>query len=620
MIYIISVILESLAFTYISYLLGRLFLEKISKENPDPIERLLFSITIGYGLMACLGLVLALCKIFSGPYIYSLFILITLLSWRTFLFHLGHLFSRDFWSDRSQDLRFWFRKNTLLKIILIVWIAVYFIISLSPTAMGKDGLAYHLPFSSDIVHKGAIVFPVWGNMNYGHLPVLAEVFYAVQIDAFNNLGVTKVIEFFGLMILALGIVYFIQKRFNNKLISYLLLILLLSCMPLIKNALAGGMIDIWSYLFGLFSIIKLCDYLLEEKIRTDGIVIAGILLGLSLGVKYLSLFFLVIAGVIIIITSMRRRWSFGKLLKVCLIFLLPAFIFCGFWYMKNLAYTGNPFYPIFTMGRGEEFTTEVNDFILDRTFANLILFPFLFFGKDTFHLPFGIFTALSFLVSYLGLIYLAIKRKLDGFIVYLVIGMEIFLFLLFFWSHQIRFAIPALVINCILIVFVLDRLPQFSEKMYRNSFTALALLLAITSIATYKAELKCALGIRSLVDCQEELQGGAVHIVDYINKNYKDQAVVQYWTPVYEYSMKNGNYYLELNCSKDKISVENCLAAKKIRYYIDETKARKSPGKPDNDFRLLVANYFLKNGKKLTDLYDPRRNTTVSLYELPQLK
>jgi hypothetical protein len=61
---------------------------------------------------------------------------------------------------------------------------------------------------------------------------------------------------------------------------------------------------------------------------------------------------LVVACVLVLVTALRTRVNYRLLLAGLAILIVVAVAFAGPWYLKNLAYTGNPIYPYLFGGRG----------------------------------------------------------------------------------------------------------------------------------------------------------------------------------------------------------------------------------------------------------------------------
>ncbi|MEK7641477.1 MAG: hypothetical protein AAB365_00620 [Patescibacteria group bacterium] len=627
-------IIQTLIFSYISFLLGRSLLKAICWRK-EVLLHSTVSLILGYGAVAMVGLMLSLFGILNIFWLGLITIIILYISRKTIYYHVHLLAGFKSWKHTMKKLIPKTKVESVLLFILIAWTIIYTGIALSASAMGKDGLAYHLPFSAEIASGEPISFPIMEDPEYGQLPVLGEILYAVTIVLFDNLGVSKLIEFAAYLLLIIFAALLSHRYFTDKRFTYLTVILLLACMPLARNALSGGMIDIWSFLFSIASLLLLIDtlsrrHIAHEHLRTayPGVILAGALLGLGLGIKYLSLFFGAIGLIEIILISRLHKEPAVHIAKVCGIYFLSALIIGGFWYIKNLILTGNPFFPIFAAGGGVEFTVEVNAFILNKTWYNFFIFPFYLFGKETYHLPFGIFLSVSFMATYALAIYLAFKRNLRGILLYTLVALEIYLAFVFIWSHQIRFIIPALILNNIFLVLALDVLMKsiadkgsiyisYAKKVVPHLLIVIALTLLGASIVSFKKEIVCATGLRDRNTCFREIEGGAIYVTDYINTHLKDEKVLEYWNVFYRYSMKNGNSYIDDFCStNDDAAIRTCLQEMNVRYFIDDTKTRGNPWMRDEVAKLRTAQYFLDYGMKVYEYYDQKRDTHIRLYAI----
>lgn len=624
-------IIQALAFTYIAFLIGRLIL-RTSRWHGSTALHTTLSITLGYGGVAIIGLILALCGWLNQACLYTLAAIILVISYKIVVYHIISWTTPARWKHAFSILWNMLRAEPVPFVLITIWIIGYTVIALSPTAMGKDGLAYHLPFALEISQNHHISFPVMEAPEYGQLPLLGETLYAVTLTLFNNLGVLKLIQLFGYLLLIFGSVALIKEHVTSRRVLYVLTALLLACMPIARNALSGGMIDIWPFLFGIVSLLLLIDCLTrgfhDRRVIRACLLVSGILLGFALGTKYLALFFGAIGVVEIVLMYALRKRPLPDIMRAGLTYVLPALIIGGFWYLKNLLLTGNPFFPIFASGGGVEFASEVGSFVMHRTWYNFFLFPFYTFGTSTYHLPFGIFTALSFALTYALLIFFAIKKKLGVLFMSLFIALEIYLGFVFIWSHQIRFIIPALILNgYALIVGMHDFMRHVQEKKFSVAapsiwikrtaaviLVAIIIVLGIASAISFKQELTC-MSSKNAAACHIRVTGSEYYVTQYINTNLVNTTVIEYYNVYYRYSTKHGNTYTDFFCSESNDeSIGACLKKRDALYYIDDTKSRNAPWMRDAEAKLRTASYFLNHGHILFEYFDPTRNTYIRLY------
>jgi len=120
--------------------------------------------------------------------------------------------------------------------------------------------------------------------------------------------------------------------------------------------------------------------------------VAGILMGFALGSKYLALG---MAPLLVLrITIRRRHQGVGAALADGLAFLVPAVVLSGPWFIKNLAWAGNPVYPFLFGGplwdstRLGTLMAYLRSFGTGRSLADYLSLPWNIYAQ---HARFGTF-------------------------------------------------------------------------------------------------------------------------------------------------------------------------------------------------------------------------------------
>ncbi len=635
-------LLQAIGFIYISFLFGELFL-KLIKISPDSlIKKLVFKIFIGFILLGNIGLVFLLLGIFKEIYFYLLGLLIAALSIKVIAAHFKYLISKNFFFGLPDQFKAFFSQHFILKFIILIWLLFYFFISFLPSATGGDALAYHLPFSIEMIRSSSISFPVMNMSNYGSFPLFAEIFFAIQILLFKNFISFKVVQFLIFILLFLLLLEFCFKQMKNKYLIFLFLALLLSNMPFIKLALVGGLIDLYVFAFGIISFLILIYCFVDRKIDFKDLAVSAMFLGAALSIKYIGIFFAFInLPFLFYLCLFTKNRNFKHIFKVFIIYFGIVFLVCGFWYVKNYIIADNPFHPFlsdFEIGK-RQLSASINDFVVERNFLGFLMFPFLFFGKSgLFKLPYAMFTAFSFLSAYLLFIFLFLKKKLSIIAVILLLFIELYLLMLFFFSHQIRFAVPALIFAALLLVFLLDALMTYLDFRFNNFslkikkyfiflFVIVSVVLFGASVQAFNKEAKCLIGKTDKNVCLSDIALGDVYVMDYINKNLKNEMILDYWNIYFIYNLKNNNHYLSDYCSLDKLgisdeNIKNCLEKSHIKHLIDDARMRgvvdeKSMDINNMRYKIPIVDYFIKNGTVVFEIFDQKfRKDYIRLYKL----
>ena len=109
--------------------------------------------------------------------------------------------------------------------------------------------------------------------------------------------------------------------------------------------------------WGLLAFCTLAFWALRNALdqeRASWLLVSGICLGLALGVKYTAAFMALGLGSYLLWTTIRRDTLFAKSFpnwQHLGLWMLTAATVASPWYLKNLAFTGNPIYPFFFGGR-----------------------------------------------------------------------------------------------------------------------------------------------------------------------------------------------------------------------------------------------------------------------------
>ena len=276
--------------------------------------------------------------------------------------------------------------------------------------------------------------------------------------------------------------------------------------------------------------------------------------------------------------------------------------------------------------------------VLDKKLTNFFIFPFLVFGRDTIlKLPFAFYNACLFAFMYLAGLFLAAKKRLAALELTLFGFIEIYLLLLFYWTHQIRFAAPALVILLILNVIMLDKiislLPNsvnniFNKKNYLVYFliSFVSIILFIASANSLKNQTLCLLGKNDPSFCLARTAGAAIYGINYINQNLKNQIILNYWNPFYGYFLENGNRLGNTTCGQENDfsdqALKTCLNKEKIVYLLDDSGSRYSrnlyPERNRVNLKIAITDYFIKNADKIYEYYYEKDKSYIRLYRLKQ--
>jgi hypothetical protein len=619
-------ILQASLIIYFSFLIGKKSILWLHLTFPRKTETF-YSIVLGFGWLGLIALIFSLFSLYNIASFWVLFALVVVLSKETVSSHIKLICSSDFYKNLFLKSKLWLAEYTILKIIILAFVLMYFLLSLLPSLIYGDGIAFHLPIILKIIDDGRMSIPLLGpftlepNLSYGYIPVLAELIYSIPILLFKSFGAFRIIQLSALFILIRLLIEFTSKKFKNGLSATLLSIVLLSCMPLTKLALEGGMVEIFTMLFGILSTLLLVQMIVDDLPPKETILASAILVAFSASTKYIGLFYGVLNGLLLLYYFYNQKFSVKKTFKNLLFYALPPILIAGFWYIKNLVYLGNPVFPMLS-AEYKEFANSVYCFVFEPSLWRFPLLPFSLFGQGmTFKLPFAFLVAVYFAGSYLMTIYLLFKKNLSKLEVILLALAEVYLLLMLYTTHQLRFAIPAIVLICILFVLQLDKIIDSYKKIqpfYRISIVLVSIALFGGAALSLKTEILCLVGHTDKTTCAAKATRSTLLIYqasDYINQNLKDTKVIEYRNAYNAFSLTNGNVYVREDCgllgdlSGKEVVIKQCLKENNIEYLLDDTEARGKNKYP-------VTEYFYKNANIIFERHDSERNTFMRLLKL----
>lgn len=210
-------------------------------------------------------------------------------------------------------------------------------IALAPPTM-FDALVYHFALPQAYIQTGQFQY-IPDNMFWG-MPQTTEMFYLLAMRFAGNESAALVSLLVGLTTV-LGMAGYLADRFG-KIAAWTAIAALLAGETL-TIALSSGYVE-WSViLFGWAALVAL-DRWFDTRKR-NLLILSGIICGAALGTKYTAGIVLLgcLVGLIFLPSSQTWKQRFSNMLVLgglAALFSLP-------WWIKNFAFTGNPFYPFF---------------------------------------------------------------------------------------------------------------------------------------------------------------------------------------------------------------------------------------------------------------------------------
>jgi hypothetical protein len=305
------------------------------------LEQWIFSLVIGMGMMA------------YG--VFALGVVGLLKTWAILIwFIIVGLWTINEWSTLLRNLPCWLeeRKNALKSldltkhlVILIstVILVVCFLQTLTPPT-GYDGLMFHLQGPRLFLNVERIILLPENWQSNG--PFTVEMLFLLGL-AFDSDIFSQLIHLVYTICLLLA-TYSFTRRFVGSRQAWISFAILLG-IPLIPYLAALPNVDNAWALYEFMAMYAL--FLWRENNRGKRwLVLAGLLVGLAIGIKYFALGW---AGILCLwVLWESRKEGLKKSLVAGLIFGGIGLLVGSPWYLKNLILSGNPLYPFIFGGPG----------------------------------------------------------------------------------------------------------------------------------------------------------------------------------------------------------------------------------------------------------------------------
>ncbi|MGD8815378.1 MAG: glycosyltransferase family 39 protein, partial [Anaerolineales bacterium] len=298
-------------------------------------EQILFSTSLGLGILAYLILALALIGLLNPWLIFLIFVLLGIWLKRDLVQSLLRV--REMLGELWRTVRAGPIYLTTF-IVLGGLVALLSLFQALTPPTGVDGLIYHLPVPQLYLNAGRMI-PT-PDFTPAAFPSAIEMLFAIGqafgSDVFSQLIHLTYLGFFvGGTILA-------GRRFLGESGGWLAAAILLG-MPVLPIWGVLPYIDIAWALYEFLAIYFLLIWV--KKANASAYVLSGILCGLAVGSKYLALGGFA-SAVLVILLNVRRDGLFSTARNV-LVFSLTAILVASPWYLRNWLWYGNPFYPFY---------------------------------------------------------------------------------------------------------------------------------------------------------------------------------------------------------------------------------------------------------------------------------
>jgi 4-amino-4-deoxy-L-arabinose transferase-like glycosyltransferase len=337
---------------------------------------------------------------------------------------------------------------------------------------------YHLEIPRQFLAQGKIYFiPEMFRSAY---PLLGEMLFLIGL-AFKADAFAKLINLTFAIVFVLS-AYVFGKRFLGRETALIALGILLGT-PAIPTWATWVSIDFAWAAYEFWSLYILILWVENNQKNSEQyLVLAGILSGVAVSTKYLSLFTVLILSAIIVWQSLRRfPRSTANTLRNLLIFGASTTLVMFPWYIKNWFLTGNPIYPLIWGGIGwdklnvQVFNDYHHSFGVGKNWLDYLLIPYnVYFQHERFSTFFleSIHPAI-----WLSFVYILLKGRNQGLVLFFYSAAYYIVWV--FNSQVIRFLLPSFATLSLLAGFVIHRSPSFIKKVLTSGLLGSLLLVSL---------------------------------------------------------------------------------------------------------------------------------------------
>ncbi len=443
-----------------------------------PLERFVFSASIGLGITAYGILILGLLGILS---------IIPVSLWLLFTAIIGVSGMRENFEDIIncfKELKVSFNggsyrsKEGIVALLSLCLISVCLLIALlacylPPGANSWDSLSYHLAAPKIYIANHRIsLLPTQHHSNF---PLTMEMLYTIGL-IYSGYSLANLFHLLTMCILCLAILAFC-RRFFTPIAGWIAVALFIST-PLVLWESSIAYIDLGLTLFLFLALYASVAYVEARRLSSIStlscwISLCGVSMGFALGMKYLALAPMVFIGLFMVFNRVPFK-MIARYLAIALILGSP-------WYVKNAVWLRNPVYPFaysvfsdskyWSEDRSKPYSKEHESFGAEhslqkpgQTALNLIMTPWNLIAQyqkpnqsiqpklytNVQNFTFTYFIGGASIGLCFSVIFIRRRPRVTG---YLTLYISLMLLSWFFISQHIRYLIPILPEVCILAGF-----------------------------------------------------------------------------------------------------------------------------------------------------------------------
>lgn len=486
------------------YLLGKAELSVLRLSFTSLSEQLLLATSLGLGSLAVFMFALGI----AGLY-YSWFIVPVLLVALLVLVYFNG--KKEYLSIVDELKQKSFKPSTLLLLIVLVGLfySLFQLMQCATPVLENDSLVAYLYVPKLYVQHQGIYSISW--FNWDDLPLNIQMLNTLGILLYSEI-LSQLISGWLMGILCSLAVYVIARKFVNRSIALVSAVIFYT-MPAVSWLVYTTKIDLG------YAMFELCFWVLFvrclQKQDKRALYVSAIFLGLAIGSKYHALFALVFAVLALFISLLKDREKFAKIVLIIFIFGVIALAIGCPSYIKNYAFTGDPFCPFLSnpdTGNWENINQYSGLLDYAKFQYNMVFYRDYFVAPKTLHdkpMAYLVIVFLPFL-----LFYKSIEKTHRA---YLLLMSGYYLFLSFITFKSVypfpRHFLPALGLLSVINAYGL----KISTKWINKRIVLGFVLLGLVSIIVFK-NIGYGYSSRSKVKAQLQYLAGSITKIDYLKQ------------------------------------------------------------------------------------------------------
>lgn len=432
----------------------------VFRISPEAGGGLFFAYALGWGVIACLVLLLGL---FGGLYPVGVISILAL----CFLLGIGKI--RTLWNDlRVFVVSLWESAREVLPVPLLlvtkILVALILLVSLMGTfapPTNMDALNYHLAIPKLYLQAHKIIF--LPTMFYSATPFASEMINSLFVLIKGEVAAQLAQHLFGWALL-FALFSFAKSRYGSK--GGLLAVAAFLCLSSFIFVFSEPKNDMLVTLLSFLAVWSLLSW--NDSGKLSDLALLGAFAGLASGTKLFGLGVAFSLLLVLLVLMILKRYRPSKISISLLIGFASFFLFAFPWYLKSYLWSGNPVYPFFFGVFGGEYWNEILDYrvfqlgresYLPVSFINLIISPWLVVNRGE------IFLART------GVVFLAILPGLFLFKrlpqeIKILGGLSLIYYLLWFlFLRDARYLLPIIPPVAIICAFIILRLEARSKLL-----------------------------------------------------------------------------------------------------------------------------------------------------------